>query len=432
MFRLQFGRVLLAIATAALVAVAAPAQAQEDLLLEDDFSTLDSALEFENFVTVQDNVLSIQRPANSLLRVEYQSILVENVDLTAKVRLADPTGETGAATGLIFWAKDYTDYYVVQISDSGTFCVARETPQRWLYPIAWRTTDALKTEPGEWNEVRVVAIGSHATITINGKEVGKIKGRAPEGGGVIGFYAEAGSEDTTLEYSELKAVAPPESAATADVEDPSVILADKFETLDPGWGAEQGWFGVKDGHMFVQFDPKQSYTALYRAEAVEDIDATVQVKANDGNDEAVSGGAITFWATDPNADFWQFELYDNGNIGVFRRVKDRWLTPIPVKAAPAEAASIPPGPMVVRRHQGPQGDVLHQRRRSWRDQRPAAQGGSFFGLFGERRRRSYGRVLRLGGEEAVALGRRTGKRRTRESWPARRDGPLRPVICCAP
>lgn len=384
MSRLQVRRVFLAVAAALLVAAAAPARAQEDVLLEDDFSTLDSALEFENFVTVKDNVLSIQRPANSLLRVEYQSILFENVDLTAKVRLADPTGETGAATGVIFWAKDYTDYYVVEISDAGTFCVARETPQRWLYPIAWRTTDALKTEPGEWNDVRVVAVGSHATISINGQEVGMIRGRAPDGGGLIGFYAEAGSEETTLDYSALKVVAPPEAADAGEIEDPSVIFADKFESLDPGWGAEQGWFGVKDGHLFVQFDPKQSYTALYRAEAVEDVDATVKVKVNDGDDEAVSGGAITFWATDPNADFWQFELYDNGNIGVFRRVKDRWLTPMAVKAAPAEAHVDPAGTNELR--------VVTKGRKATfylngvevgtiNGQPP--KGGSFFGLYGE-------------------------------------------------
>jgi hypothetical protein len=361
-----------------------PALGQDDVLFEDDFATLDSGLEYENFVSVKDNVLSIERPASSVLRVEYQSVLFENVDLTAKVRLADPMGETGAAAGLIFWAKDYTDYYVLQISDSGTFCVARETPQRWLCPIAWRTTDALKTEPGDWNELRVVAVGNHATISINGEEVGKIKGRAPDGGGVIGFYAEGGSDETTLEYSALKAVAPPESAAPAEVDDPSVIVADTFETLDPGWGAEQGWFGVKDGRLFVQFDPKQSYTALYRAEAVDDIDATVKVKVNDGNDDAVSGGAITFWATDPTADFWQFELYDNGNIGVFRRVKDRWLTPMAVKAAPAEARVNPAGPNELR--------VVTKGRKATfylngvevgtiNGQPP--KGGSFFGLYGE-------------------------------------------------
>jgi hypothetical protein len=381
MLRSALRRVGLAVA---LVLSVAAVSARAQVLLEDDFSVLDAGLANGEIVGVEDNTLYIDLTAEHWWDPLYQSVLFENVDASVKARVPDPQGEMGHMAGLVFWALHADEFYVLQISDSGTFAVARATPERWSYPISWRETDALKVEPGEWNELRVVTLGRKATVYINDKEVGSFKGRPPEGGSLIGFYGQVGSEDARIEFSDFKAVTPAEVPDKEDV-DPSVILADNFEMLDPGWGSETGWFGVKDGAMFIQFDPNQSFMPVYAADVVEDVDITVKVKSSIPDGGLNSGRAIAFWVVDPSEDFWLFEIYDNKNVAVFRRVKDRWLKPMSPKQAPnADDIDLAGGNTELR--------VVIQGRKvtcyvngvdcgTIQGQPP--EGGSYFGLYGE-------------------------------------------------
>ena len=332
MCRKLFSRVAAALALAACLTAGASAQ---EVLLEDDFSELDPSLANGSVVGVEDNMLYIQLTAEHWWNPLYQAMLFEDIDMTTKVRLPDPSGEVGHIVGVVFWARNSDDFYVLEISDSGTYAVAHSTPERWTFPISWRSTDALKTEPGEWNELRVVASGRRATVYINGQQLGSFKGNPPDGGSLVGFFTQVGSEDARGEFSSMRIVEGP--AGKEEDDDPNVYLADDFSMLDPGWGSERGWFGVKNNHLFIEFDPNQSYTALHEANVVQDADITVKVKMIDGNPDAVCGGAIAFWATNATQDYWIFELYDNGNFGVYRRVKDRWLTPLSARAAPPEA-----------------------------------------------------------------------------------------------
>jgi hypothetical protein len=342
MRRMPLGRVVFSLAVAAALSLGGALHAQE-ILLEDDFSSLDPSLKNEGIVSIDDNVLTIKLTKEHWWDPIYQAMLFENADINVKVRLGDPTAETSSMAGVVFWGLNADEFYVLQFSDSGTYSVAHATPERWTYPITWRDAEGLKTEPDEWNDLRIVTVGRRATVYINGNEAGSFKGRPPAGGGVVGYFAQMGSEDGQADFSALKIVEPPASAIGAEPEDPDMILSDDFTVFDPGWGSETGWFGVKDGHLFIQFDAQQTYNALYQSEAFADIDAAVKVKLVDGKDDAYCGGAITFWATDTSTDFWQFELFDSGQFGVFRRVKDRWVTALALQPAPEAAKFDPAG-----------------------------------------------------------------------------------------
>jgi hypothetical protein len=54
-------------------------------------------------------------------------------------------------SGLIFWAKDYNDYYALITSANGWITVQRWTSGRWLTPVAWRESDAIKKGEGAEN-----------------------------------------------------------------------------------------------------------------------------------------------------------------------------------------------------------------------------------------------------------------------------------------
>ncbi len=97
-------------------------------------------------------------------------------------------------SGLVFWAKDYDEYYAVLINAQGWFGVQRHVSNRYLLPVAWQESDAIKKGEGAENQVKVVTKGNQATIFINGKEVVSLNGQPPEGGTLIGFKVASGPE----------------------------------------------------------------------------------------------------------------------------------------------------------------------------------------------------------------------------------------------
>jgi hypothetical protein len=107
-------------------------------------------------------------------------------------------------SGLVFWAKDYDEYYAVLINAQGWFGVQRHVSNRYLLPVAWRESDTIKKGEGVENQVKVVTKGKQATVFINGKEVITLNGQPPEGGSLIGFKAASGPEGAnTVAFSNL-------------------------------------------------------------------------------------------------------------------------------------------------------------------------------------------------------------------------------------
>lgn len=326
---------------------AAPALAVEgDLLFEDNFAQLDPSFgEASQYQDVADGRFVVKLNKQEWVRRLYESLVFENVDYTVQVQIPDMTAETGSGIGIMFWATAVDDCYLLEISDAGTYAVRRFTPERQFTPISWRESDAINVEPGATNELRVVTVGNRATVYINGQQVATLRGKAPASGSMIGMFVE--SADNTQEgmFSKLSVVEPVAPTTNEQV-DPSVILADDFTSFDPSWGPEVGWLGVREGRLFVDFEPNQSYTTLNQTAALQgDFDATVTV-AIDGevaDPDNSAGAALAFWAQD-YASYYILIVYDNGNMAAYRRVGDQWKPAMAVKEIPAAAqASIAEG-----------------------------------------------------------------------------------------
>jgi hypothetical protein len=187
----------------------------------------------------------------------------------------------------------------------------------------------------------VVTVGNRATVYINGQQLATLRGKAPAAGGMIGMFVESG--DTTQQgmFSELSVVEP--TAATSNEQaDPSVILADDFTTFDPSWGVESGWLGIREGRLFVDFEPSETFIKLNQLTTVQgDFDATVTValEGKVGEPQNVAGAALAFWAQDA-ANFYMLSVYDNGTMDVRRRVGDEWKVALAAKEMPAEAKAL--------------------------------------------------------------------------------------------
>jgi hypothetical protein len=343
-FKSLFCRAHVALIAAVLACgAAAPALAAEgELLFEDNFAQLDpsfgAASQYQN---VADNHFVVQLNKQEWSRRLYESLVFENIDYTVQVQIPDMSAETGAGIGIMFWAAAVNDCYLLEISDAGTYAVRRFTPERIYTPISWRDSEAINIEPGAWNELRVVTVGNRATVYINGQQLATLRGKAPAAGGMIGMFVESG--DTTQQgmFSELSVIEP--TAATSNEQaDPSVILADDFTTFDPSWGVESGWLGIREGRLFVDFEPSETFIKLNQLTTVQgDFDATVTValEGKVGEPQNVAGAALAFWAQDA-ANFYMLSVYDNGTMDVRRRVGDEWKVALAAKEMPAEAKAL--------------------------------------------------------------------------------------------
>ena len=111
--------------------------------------------------------------------------------------------------GLVFWAKDESNYYALLVSGDGQFSVRRYVNDRALTPVDWSENAAIKKGVGQVNELRIVTRGYQATAYINGTQVTTFNGQPPDGGSLIGVKgSSAEKSQITWEFADLKVTKP--------------------------------------------------------------------------------------------------------------------------------------------------------------------------------------------------------------------------------
>ncbi len=194
----------------ALVLLAVTASLAGKVLFEDKFTSLDPSWGAPGpIMDAKDGKLTITPQKNTTQTILNQANVFPN-DMEATyamtyVKAPAPTW----GSGLVFWAKDYNEYYAVLVNAEGWFGVQRHIAGRFLLPVAWRQSDAIKKGVGAENQVKVVTKGNKATISINGKEVISLSGQPPEGGSLIGFKVASGPEGSnSVAFSNFQLVQP--------------------------------------------------------------------------------------------------------------------------------------------------------------------------------------------------------------------------------
>jgi hypothetical protein len=175
------------------------------VLFEDNFTTFDPAWgEASDIVNVKDGKMFIS-PKNKTQLVLNQANLLPN-DLEASVTITFIQSDAPVSGSLVFWAKDRGDFYNLNINPNGRFAVSHWLG-RWLEPVSWRASDALKKGVGAVNQVKLVTKGNRGTVFFNGKEVISFSGQPPQGGGLIGFYVDSGGVNSVT-FSDFKVTEP--------------------------------------------------------------------------------------------------------------------------------------------------------------------------------------------------------------------------------
>jgi hypothetical protein len=194
---------VMAMAVLCLAVTASPAG---KTLFEDKFTSLDPAWgKAGATMKLKDGKIVITPERNTTQTILNQGSVFPN-DMEAGyamtfVRAPAPIW----GSGLVFWAKDYDEYYALLINPQGWFAVQRFVADRYLLPVAWRESEAIKKGYGVVNQVKVVTKENKATVMINGKEVISFHGQPPQGGSLIGFKVSSGPEgENAVAFADLQ------------------------------------------------------------------------------------------------------------------------------------------------------------------------------------------------------------------------------------
>jgi hypothetical protein len=194
----------------AVVLLAVTASLAGKVLFEDKFTSLDPSWGAPGPVMdVKDGKLIVTPGTNTSQTILNQANVLPN-DMEASFAMTfvkSPAPTWGS--GLVFWGKDYNEYYAVLVNAEGWFAVQRYVSGRYLLPVAWRESDVIKKGEGAENQIKVAIKANKATVTINGKDVISLSGQPPEGGSLIGFKVASGPEGAnSVAFSNFQVVQP--------------------------------------------------------------------------------------------------------------------------------------------------------------------------------------------------------------------------------
>jgi len=104
----------------------------------------------------------------------------------------------------LFQAKDIQNCMALFIFTDGNAKLGTQIDGKWQ--LASRANwDAIKRQPGDENELRVVIVGKSVTAYVNNQELGTIKLKNPAAPLQFGIWAESDADhDHAWEYSDFE------------------------------------------------------------------------------------------------------------------------------------------------------------------------------------------------------------------------------------
>jgi len=178
-----------------------------EILYEDSFTNLDPSWGVPSErLSVEDGKLTLKPAPDTTQSILNQANVFDDADIRVEVIL--PAGDVSVPGGLIFWAKDHSNFYCLCIDAAGYFKISRYVTDRWLQPVGWSENEAINKGIGQVNKLRVVTKGHQATAYINDKQVATFNGQPPQGGGCVGV--SGGSPENaqnTWQFTNLQVLA---------------------------------------------------------------------------------------------------------------------------------------------------------------------------------------------------------------------------------
>lgn len=141
---------------------------------------------------LQSPVMALNPTAddNVSIAVLVQTFWADQGTYCADIALPPAPAGNRVAAGLIFWAKDYSNYNLFQIDTEGQVSLWRLSDSGWTSLMPLTPAAALNLGPGAVNEVMVKVEGTTLTLMLNGLEIKKLRAQPPGGEPKFGVYAQ--------------------------------------------------------------------------------------------------------------------------------------------------------------------------------------------------------------------------------------------------
>jgi len=133
---------------------------------------------------------AVVKPPNLVMTLgKTQVVQIEN--LTFEATFADycidfvlptsPAPDNTVTAGIILWAQNYDNYYLVMVASNGNVGLYKKSAAVFT-TVVQATSPAFKAEPDAVNSLRVLASkDGKLTISLNGTPVKAIRAQAPQG-----------------------------------------------------------------------------------------------------------------------------------------------------------------------------------------------------------------------------------------------------------
>jgi hypothetical protein len=154
---------------------------------------------------VRDGALMLRYNNTVGSHLLYRGGMYEDVQICVNVTLLDSVAADQEYASLVFWAKDYSSYYVLWFGPSGSAGVLRRSGDHWMSALPAHTHVAVNRGVGQTNALRVLLHGNNADLYINEQRVGSITGQPAPGGSFVGLRAEGAHPNhskTVWEFSD--------------------------------------------------------------------------------------------------------------------------------------------------------------------------------------------------------------------------------------
>lgn len=318
---------------------AASCKPQGTVAFYDDFKTEDPGwnLTDKKETYYADGQLAVKAEANTTWAIVYRSLLYKNATVCATVKTppaAKAMDKPGG--GVIFWAADYRNYYVVLTYADGSYLISRKINGSWANVAPKRVFEGSRTGLGAVNQIKVTTVGNAATVFINDRKVQDLKGQPPKNGGAVGVFGESEKEGVNewryldIAVTELPANAPaPSWPAEASVKallanckmSGTAAFADDFKAVDTAWiGVPSDSAYLADGVLKIKAAVNSTWRIAYWALVFKDISVCAELKAPASfTDAGDTAGGVIFWGTDFD-NYYSVNIYADGSYAIDRRV----------------------------------------------------------------------------------------------------------------
>ena len=311
----------------------------------DDFKTADPGWDVGETQKVEDGKFVIKPQPGRYSAALYPSLIYRNATICLDVQTPPAANDLSYGGGLIFWAEDYSNFYLVTVTSDGRYRINRRVDGAWRTIRPYTGFEGLKQGYGVTNQIKVSTAGNNATLYLNDRKVQDIKGQPPKAGGSVGMYGT--SEDRQINEWRFLDIAvvelpvsqtitvPPSQAATqamltACKLGPPAVFSDDFKVKDGGWsGLADDRAYYADNHLVVKPPENKVWRVLnlgliYKNVTIcADLKSPTQIKAE--NDTAAG---VSFWVADFDNNYFA-RIFPDGSYSVSRLVDDKVISVVP-------------------------------------------------------------------------------------------------------